>query len=113
MKSFDYTRKPITVEAPIYGKTYTLPVKTTKFTKQLTDVVLSFKGVTDVIEIAEKVKSGIALFIGKEEADRIYPNVEDAVLDEMLAFWKILNEAISNKEKEIIENEYSPTPDLK
>lgn len=111
MKSFDYTRKPIEIEA--YGKKYTLPIKTTKFNKQLVEVALSFKGVTDVVEIAEKLKNGIALFIGKEEADRIYPNVEDTVFDEMLAFWNFLKNAVDGKEKDIIENEYSPTAEIK
>lgn len=111
MKSFDYTRKPIEIEA--YGKKYTLPIKTTKFNKQLAEVVLSFKGAADVVDVAEKLKSGIALFIGKEETDRIYPNVEDTPFDEMLKFWNFLNGAINEKEQEIIKNEYSPAPEIK
>lgn len=111
MKSFNYTRKPIEIEA--YGKKYILPIKTTKFNKQLTDIVLSFKSATDIVEIAEKLKNGITLFIGKDEADRIYPNVEDVSFDEMLKFWNFLNTAINDKEQEIIKNEYSPTPEIK
>lgn len=111
MKSFDYTRKPIEIEA--YDKTYTLPIKTTKFNKQLTEVVLSFKGIADVVEVAEKLKNGIALFIGKDEAERIYPNVEDVEFNEIMAFWQFLNNAVNGKETEIIKNEYSSTAEIK
>lgn len=110
MKSFDYTRKPIIVEA--YGKNHTLPVKTTKFATKLAEILTAFKTVKDTTDIVTTLKSGIVLFIGQEEADRIYPSIDDTDVTEISSFWKFLIDAANGKETEIIENEYASNPEI-
>lgn len=114
MKSFDYKRTQATIEA--YGKTYTLPVKTTKFVKQLDDVLSAVRNPLKKIDIYEKVnimKSTVELFIGKEETNRIYPNIDDIDVTEINAFVTALIDTVNKKEQEIIKNEYSPTSEIK
>lgn len=103
--SFNYIRKPAIVEA--YGKTFELPVKTTKFMEQnVIDKALLAKGESK--ELVQSVLKLIGLFITPQETKLIFPNIDDAIPNEVFAFYKYLCDEQAKATNEIIQNEYSP-----
>ena len=99
---FSYAKKPRTLKA--YGQEYELPVKTIDFSDKLVaanDEIVKTSGTRETVE---KIKSGIALFIGEEEAERIFPekNFGEIDIDEILGFWMALNFELNRSQNDLI-----------
>ena len=64
-----------------------------------------------IAQQAAALREGIALFIGEEAAEEIFPKAKlDSInIDEMSALWFVLND-ISNKETEAVIAKYAPKP---
>lgn len=99
---FSYARKPRTLKA--YGQEYELPVKTIEFTDKLAAVGDTIAKISNARELVEKLKSGIALFIGEEETERIFPekNFDNIDIDEIFGFFMALNFEISRGQNDLI-----------
>ncbi len=106
---FEYERKNVTVEA--YGKNYPIPTKTASFLDGINDVTRRLEQSESAFEIVGILRDGIALYIGDEEAERLFPagNFTDIDTDEMTAFWWTLNSASNEATQEVIKR-YSPNP---
>lgn len=91
MAKFKYTRENITLEA--YGREYPIPTKTAALVDGINDIQKKLAACTSAAETVAVTKQGIALFIGKEEAERIFPvnKLADVDTDEISAFWWALN----------------------
>ena len=99
---FSYARKPRTLKA--YGQEYELPVKTIEFTDKLAAVGDTITKISNARELVEKLKSGIALFIGEEEAERIFPekNFDNIDIDEIFGFFMALNFELERSHNDLI-----------
>lgn len=106
---FEYKR-PEDTKLEAYGKVFEIPPKTAplvdgvnKINKDITSGTAS--------EQAAALREGIALFIGEEAAESIFPKSELDTLniDEMSAFWLVLND-MSNRETEAVIAKYAPKP---
>ncbi len=106
---FEYERKNITLEA--YGKEYPIPTKTAVLVDGISDVTKRLEKCKNALEAVDVMRCGIALFIGDEEAEGLFPteNSADIDTDEMTAFWWALNSASNEATQEIIKR-YSPNP---
>ncbi|MBQ5333353.1 MAG: hypothetical protein J6K92_08860 [Oscillospiraceae bacterium] len=109
---FEYKR-PNDLKLEAYGKTYEIPPKTAYLVDEIDkiNVRIGVEGSTAADQI-KAVRDGIALFIGEEEAERIFPRetlVTDLNTDEITAFWFCLNEC-SNRETEAVMKRYAPKP---
>lgn len=86
-------RKQRTLKA--YGEEYPIPVKTAEFSERLRSAIADIAKTvnTDIYDTVRKIKNGIALFIGGEEAERIFPddNLGQIDIEEILGFWLALN----------------------
>ena len=93
VKSGDHCcgRKPGILKA--YGGEYELPVKTAEFSERLDAVMEAILNTSVISETVREIKNGIALFIGEDEAERIFPdeNFRQIDTDEILCFWLALN----------------------
>lgn len=127
---FEYKR-PDDMKLEAYGKVFEIPPKTAPLIDGImevnreisggdiiteTNTLINGKTETTVINPPVKasvqvnaLRKGIALFIGEEAAEDIFPRAEldKANVDEMSAFWFVLNE-ISNKETEAVIAKYAP-----
>lgn len=109
---FEYKRPEDTM-LEAYGKTFEIPTKTA----YIVDAVMKVqKRITEngatAADQALAIRDGIALFIGEEAAEEIFPRehlINTANTDEMTAFWLCLND-ISNRETEAAIAKYSPKP---
>ena len=99
---FSYAKKPRTLKA--YGQEYELPVKTIEFSDKLVAAGEAIAKITNARELVEKLKSGIALYIGEEEAERIFPekNFGEIDIDEILGFWRALNFELERSKNDLI-----------
>ena len=99
---FSYSRKARTIKA--YGEEYQLPVKTIEFSDKLLAANDAIAKTTDARDTVSRIKSGIALFIGEDEANRIFPedNFDNIDIDEILGFWLALNFELSRSQNELI-----------
>lgn len=106
---FEYERKNVTLEA--YGKNYPIPTKTAVLVDGINDVTKRLEECKNAHEVVDVMRGGIALFIGDEEAERLFPSEKSADIDtdEMTAFWWALNSASNEATKEVIKR-YSPNP---
>ncbi len=106
---FEYERKNITLEA--YGKSYPIPTKTAALVDGINDVTKRLEECKNAHEVVDVMRSGIALFIGDEEAERLFPadNSANIDTDEMTAFWWALSSASNEATQEVIKR-YSPNP---
>lgn len=109
---FEYERKNVTVEA--YGKTYPIPTKTAALVDGINDVTKQLEKTKSAVEIVDILRSGIALFIGDEETEKLFPadNSANIDTDEITAFWWALNSASNEATKEIIER-YAPNRNIR
>ena len=101
---FSYAKKPRTIKA--YGQEYELPVKTIDFSDKLAaaaDAIVKNSG-GGAKEVVKNIKSGIALFIGEEEAERIFPekNFGEIDIDEILGFFMALNFEMNRSQNDLI-----------
>ena len=99
---FSYAKKPRTLKA--YDREYELPVKTIEFSDKLVAANEAIVKTSNARETVEKIKSGIALFIGEEEAERIFPdkNFDSIDIDEILGFWMALNFELGRSQNDLI-----------
>lgn len=106
---FVYERpKDKTIEA--YGKVFEIPPKTAALVDNVAQITARI-GAKDstAAEQAYAMRDGIALFIGEEDAEQIFPkaDVPNADIDEISAFWLALNE-MSNKNTAAVIERYAP-----
>ena len=106
---FEYTR-PEDTKLEAYGKVFDIPPKTAplidgvnRINKEITE--------GNAARQAAALRDGIELFIGCEAAEEIFPkaNINSLNIDEMSAFWLVLND-MSNKETEAVIARYAPKP---
>lgn len=109
---FEYKR-PDDLKLEAYGKTYEIPPKTAYLIDEVNKINDRIsKAGNSASEQMQAVRDGIALFIGEEEAERIFPRetlLTAVNSDEMTAFWFCLNEC-SNRETEAVMAKYAPKP---
>lgn len=104
---FEYKRPgDTTVEA--YGKVFEIPPKTAPLIDGVNGVN---KRIVEgnAAEGAAATRDGIGLFIGEEAAEEIFPKakLDNINVDEMSAFWFVLND-MSNRETEAVIAKYAP-----
>ena len=112
MATFEYTRANITLEA--YGKEYPIPTKTADFINSVNDIQTQLAACKTATETVEITRKGIALFIGDDETERIFPadRIGDIDTDEIAAFWWALN-AESNRATQAVIEKYAPNPTIR
>lgn len=97
---FKYERLPVIVTA--YGKDHELPVRTTAFCDRQDDIdrrIADTSKVRTSAEVTALLREGVALFIGAEETERIFPEAETEMLDvdEITLFYGYLkNQSLKN-----------------
>lgn len=108
---FEYKREEITVEA--YGKVYPIPTKTIALVDGINEINKRLANCKTAAESMAVTIDGIAIFIGEDEANRIYPADKRNELDtdEISAFWFLLNR-LSNKATEEVIAKYAPNPKI-
>lgn len=93
---FRYERRNTKINA--YGKDYELPVRTGEFCDRQDEIdrrIADMSKFRSTGEIIDLIKEGIALYIGAEETERIFPNENrDGIdVDEITVFYKFLKDA--------------------
>lgn len=110
---FDYVPEEVSVEA--YGKKYVMPAKTMNLAKAMREI---FEEIDEYASDPEKrvisYKRGIALFIGAEETERLFPAEKEGETDmnELLEFFMSLN-AGSSRATQAILNKYAPNGEIR
>lgn len=109
---FEYEKQSTTLEA--YGKVYEIPTKTIDFVDAVNAAAKEIAGSKTAEESVRATKAGVALFIGEEEAERIYPEerLNKIDTDEIAAFWWALNRA-SNEATQAVIAKYMPNRTIK
>lgn len=99
---FSYARKTRSLEA--YGKTFEIPVKTVEFSDKLDEIGSEIAKQTLTSETVKSIKKGIALFIGSEAVEKIYPEEKlmELDVDEVLGFWTALKFELNRTQNELI-----------
>lgn len=97
---FSYTRQSRTLKA--YGEEFVIPVKTVEFGDKLDEIgaeLAEAKITSDVIHVTKK---GIALFIGEEATEKLYPEEKfnELDVDEVIEFWSALNFELNRAQNE-------------
>lgn len=112
---FEYNRPKITVEA--YGETFEMPTKTIAVVDGVAKAQKAIGEAKSTAEQVKAIKQGIAVFIGEEATEKLFPESKEAEIDtdEISAFWLCLNRE-SNKatqavlEKYAVKNDRAPVP---
>lgn len=101
-EEFSYTRKSRILKA--YGKEYEIPARTTEFTNKLDKAIEHIARAKNATETVNAAKEGIALFIGIDETERIFPHdkLNEIDIDELMSFWGALNYEIARTQNEIL-----------
>ncbi len=99
---YAFVRKPVTVEA--YGEKFELPVKTVDFCDKLDAIGAESMKLTKSSEITRVIKKGIALFIGEEKTEQLFPEEKLGELnsDEIFGFWAFLKHEQNAQQRELI-----------
>ena len=111
VKSGNYScvRKPRIIKA--YGNEYQIPVKTAEFSERLQSAIAAIAKTanTDIYDTVRKIRNGIALFIGEEEAERIFPDesFDKINIKEIIDFWALLNHELAAGQQKMLD-EYMP-----
>lgn len=97
---FSYTRQSRTLKA--YGEEFSIPVKTVELGDKLDEIgaeLAEAKITSDVIHVTKK---GIALFIGEEATEKLYPEEKfnELDVDEVIEFWSALNFELNRAQNE-------------
>ncbi len=103
---FSFTRRAAKLKA--YGEEFELPAKTVEFADKLDAVRAEMLTTPRTSDTARSLKKGIALFIGEEKTEKLFPDDKIGELDsdEILGFWSALNYELNRHQREII-NKYS------
>lgn len=109
---FSYVRQPRTLKA--YGQEYSIPARTVGFSGKLEDVAKKVSSAVHTSDTIMAIREGIALFIGNDEMERIFPiDSLDAIdVDEILAFWQALNFELERSQNELLAK-YRPAPKVR
>ncbi len=99
---FTYTRKPRTLKA--YGKEFEIPVKTVDFADKLDEITSNIAKTAMSSDTVKEIRKGIALFIGEEETENIFPaeKLGDIDIDEIIGFWTALKFEQNKTGKELL-----------
>ncbi len=99
---YAFVRKPVTVEA--YGEKFELPVKTVDFCDKLDAIGAESLKTTKSSETTRILKKGIALFIGDEKTEQLFPEEQLGELnsDEIFGFWAFLKHEQNAQQRELI-----------
>lgn len=104
VKSGEYSceKKPRILRA--YGREYEIPVKTADFSGKLQAANKAIAGTSKLSNTVREVKNGIALFIGREEAERIFPDekIDQIDIDEITSFWLALNSELEQGKNDML-----------
>lgn len=95
LNAFEYKRAAVKITA--YGNEYELPVRTTEFCDRQDSIdrkIADTSKPRTSAEIAEALKEGIALFLGDEETERIFPKekIKGLDIDEITIFYNFLKD---------------------
>lgn len=101
---FTYSRTPRVLKA--YGSEYTIPVRTVEFDEKLTQAAktISETATMSTSDTVLAIREGIALFIGEEEVERIFPKEKlmELDVDEIISFWQALNYELKAAQNELL-----------
>lgn len=97
---FSYTRQPRTLKA--YGEEFEIPVKTVELGDKLDAIGAELADAKNTSEVVTVTIKGIALFIGKEAAEKIFPaeKFKELDVDEVIEFWSALNFELNRAQNE-------------
>lgn len=103
---FSFTRRAAKLKA--YGEEFELPAKTVEFSDKLDAVRAEMLTTPKTSDTVRSLKKGIALFIGEEKAEKLFPDdkLNELDPDEILGFWSALNYELNRHQREIV-NKYS------
>ena len=109
---FRYVRTPRTLKA--YDKEFTIPVRTVEFEEKLEQAGKALSECRAASETAQALREGVALFVGEEETERIFPKEKlmEIDVDELLGFWQALNFELKLAQEEQL-SKYRPTPTIR
>ncbi len=109
---FTYNRTSRVLKA--YGQEYAIPVRTVEFEEKLTAASNALSETVSTADTVSAMREGIALFIGKEEVERIFPEEKlmETDVDEILGFWQVLNYELKAAQNELL-NKYRPAPSIR
>ncbi len=99
---YAFVRKPVTVEA--YGEKFELPVKTVDFCNKLDAISAEILKTTKSSDTIRAAKKGIALYIGEEKTEQIFPEEKlgERDFDEISGFWMFLKHEQNAQQRELI-----------
>lgn len=103
---FSFTRRAAKLKA--YGEEFELPAKTVEFADKLDAVRAEMLITSKASDTVRWLKKGIALFIGDEKTEKLFPDDKLGELDsdEIFGFWSALNYELNRHQREIV-NKYS------
>lgn len=109
---FTYCRTPRVLKA--YGQEFNIPVRTVEFDEKLNAVGAAIAETNTTSDTVKEMLKGIALFIGKEETEKIFPadKIDELDVDEILAFWQALNYELKQAQNELL-SKYRPAPNIR
>ncbi len=109
---FRYVRTPRTLKA--YDKEFAIPVRTVEFEEKLEQAGKTLSECRVASETAQALREGVALFVGEEETERIFPKEKlmEIDVDELLSFWRALNFELKLAQEEQL-SKYRPTPTIR
>lgn len=108
---FEYKR-PEDTKIEAYGKVFEIPPKTSPLVDGINEVNKRIAAPnSSAADQVKAIRDGIALFIGEDAAEEIYPReqLDKINIDEISAFWFSCNN-ISNKETDAVITKYAPKP---
>ena len=99
---FSFTRRAAKLKA--YGEEFELPAKTVEFSDKLDAVRAEMLTAPKTSETVRLLKKGIALFIGGEKTEKLFPEDKLGELDpdEILGFWSALVYELNRHQREIV-----------
>ena len=109
---FRYVRTPRMLKA--YDKEFAIPVRTVEFEEKLEQAVKTLSECRVASETAQALREGVALFVGEEETERIFPKEKlmEIDVDELLSFWRALNFELKLAQEEQL-SKYRPAPTIR
>lgn len=109
---FTYCRTPRVLKA--YGQEFNIPVRTVAFDEKLNTVSAAIAETTTTSDTVKEMLNGVALFIGEEETEKLFPaeKLDEIDVDEILAFWQALNFELKRAQNELMAK-YRPAPNVR
>ena len=109
---FRYVRTPRMLKA--YDKEFAIPVRTVEFEEKLEQAGKTLSECRVASETAQALREVVALFIGEEETERIFPKEKlmEIDVDELLSLWQALNFELKLAQEEQL-SKYRPAPTIR